>query len=108
MALLSTCIDLAILAALAIVATEFRALRKTLESPLPSAPMESPGLGAAIADAVTSPALPPLLTDELEADLEKEEHDTAGAQSGHVVCAYWAEQDERDWFDEECSKRSDN
>lgn len=45
-------------------------------------------------------------SDEEAFEMEQEIHDTEGAGSGYQVSPFWVAQDERDAFEEECSKDS--
>lgn len=80
--------------------------RDAEEAPVASEPTFGEKAAEAIAsamDAFSGPSLPQVLTEEEELQLELMQHDTRGAQAGHVVNAYWMEQEEREYLDE-CSR----
>ena len=81
----------------------WRLRRRTPPQPPPvkADPFDEPAIEASKHPPIRAPR-----SDEEAFEMEREIHDTEGAASGYQVSPYWMAQDERDAFEEECSKDS--
>ena len=95
---------LLLVALVAACAVELRAIRVGLNAPRPVIYETVEKAVQETADAVVGAQLPHVLTDEEEYAMERQRYETRGAQGGHIVNTYWLEQEEREAFEEACSR----